>query len=184
MVNSPNNRYPEKRIENLSFDRYSSSLGAIESEHKHIHEGNHFFIADFDTGLSDGDTIEFVVTTPNSNKSTHMTFFIEGTDGVQMEIYEGASGITGGTAQTPLNSNRNSSTSSSLTIVKNPTSISNYGTKIFGMRSGQNKEAGITERNWELILKKNTTYVYKITSNGNSNNISYIGNWYEVEQVD
>lgn len=151
----------------------------IEYEHNEIHEGNHFFICDYATsGFNSADTIEFVITTPDTTKWAHMTIGFESILGATLDVYEGSSNVVGGTAVTPKNNNRNSDTVSTLTILKDPTSITD-GTKIAGFKAGANRRAGAVQRDREIILKQNTTYLFRFTSSANSNAIGYCGEWYE-----
>jgi hypothetical protein len=155
----------------------------VDKEHYEIHEGNHYYIHGFEDEDADG-TIEFVITTPDDSTRAHMTFQVIGALKITVEIYEGSSSVVGGGSVTPLNNDRNSSNTSGLTIIKDPTSITD-GTKIDGYSVGYaagapvNFTGGIAERNRELILKQNQTYLLRITSNVDANTISYKGSWYE-----
>jgi len=168
------------------YDDYVDCNGVIEAEHKQIHLGRHFFICGFETENNNG-TIIFIVVTPNSDIYTHMTFEIQGTSQTEIYIYEGSTyNPATGTAGTPLNNNRNSTTTSSLTVVKDPT-ITADGTLLFSQSKGLGgatpnaaDSEGITRREREIILKKNTVYQFKIVSKDNTNIISYCGEWYEV----
>ena len=165
-------------------DEFGKGLSILQTEHTHIHAGRHFFISGYDT-KNTGETIIFVTTVPDSTKRIHMTFSVSSTNILTVEAYEGASGITGGTSAIPVNNNRNSSNTSVLTVVKDPTSISDYGTLIDSFKFGDSSKFSLTGgealRENELILKNNTTYVWKFTSGGDNNLITYRGSWYEVE---
>jgi hypothetical protein len=119
--------------------------------------------------LGNGGTIDFVVTTPNTTTHAHM--------------YEGVTGITGGTALTPRNNNRNSADSSVLTVKVNPSVTAGTvvvdGYKFGANLSGQNRMGGSGGRTSEIILKQNTSYLWRIVSSSADNIISYIGDWYE-----
>lgn len=150
----------------------------LDYEHHEIHAGSHFFICDYDDSMALNDTIQFVVTTPNTETWLHMTLDFASTLGATFEIYEGASNVVGGTTVTPLNNNRNSTNTSVATIIKDPTSITT-GTRIAGYLAGANRVSGVNSRERELILKQNTTYLFKFTSTANSNTITFCGEWYE-----
>ena len=172
---------------NSGIDRATETLQVIDYEHHEIHAGSHFFICGFET-LALNANADFAVITPNTAKWLHMTFEISGTSQTEIYIYEGSS-ITGGTATTPLNNDRNSLTSSVATIAKNPT-VNTLGTLIFSQSkgiAGANKNAaddeGLTRREREIILKQNTTYIFRITSRDNGNIVSYCGEWYEVSST-
>lgn len=156
---------------------------SIDYPHHEIHSGNHFYICGFETEATDGE-INFAVTTPDTTKELHMLFFTEGTARTEFYVYEGAA-VTGGTATTSLNNNRNSTNVSVATIVKDPT-INTAGTLIFSQSKGlegatpsKADNEGLIKRENEIILKRNTTYVFKIISKADDNIISYCGEWYE-----
>lgn len=172
----------ELNIDN-SVDNLTNAIETIDYEHHEIHGGSHFYLCGFET-IADTVEIDFAVTTPNTTKWSHMTFDIEGTTQTEFYIYE-ASAVTGGTAATPLNNNRNSTTTSVLTIVKNPT-VNTEGNLIFSQSKGKAgatpskaSSGGVVTRNREIILKQNTTYIFRITSADDDNIISYCGEWYE-----
>lgn len=159
------------------------SLSTIEFEHHEIHEGNHYFIAGYDT-LASAATIKFVVTTPASGTiEAHMTFGITGSSVFEMGVYEGLSGYLGGTALTAINNDRNSTNTSELTVVLDPSGLTYSGTLIDSFKVGssdkKNPQIGEGTRDRELILKFGTIYLFEITSGAADNVISYKGNWYE-----
>jgi len=166
-----------------SFDRSTYAVIGIASEHHEIHEGDHYYVAGYETEALNG-TIEFVVTTPDTTKWAHLLFTIQGSDKIQVDVYEGTTGVTGGAATTPINNNRNSSNTSGLTLVKDPASITDDGTVIAGYSVGALKTTGEVKRTHELVLKQNTAYLFRATSLANSNIISYEGTWYEHQNLE
>jgi hypothetical protein len=161
-------------------DSMTDTLQIIEYEHHEIHSGSHFTISDYDTSVALNETLEFIVTTPDSLKWAHMTIGFASTLGATLDVYEGASNVVEGTSVTPKNNNRNSDTASVLTIIADPTSITD-GTKILGFMAGAGRTAGFVSRDREIILKQDTTYLFRFTSLANSNAWSYVGEWYEHE---
>lgn len=164
-------------------DAITEALEVIDYEHHEIHSGSHYYICNFEV-LDDAASIDLAITTPNTTKWTHMTFDISGTSQTEFRIYETAT-VTGGTAGTPLNNNRNSANISVVTVVKNPT-VTVLGNLIFAQSSGlaaatpnKAENSGVVSRNREIILKQNTTYIFRITSRQDDNIISYCGEWYE-----
>lgn len=162
------------------YDETSRLLATLDAEHSAIHKGWHFFICDYDDAIQINEKIEFVLTTPNTAKWTHMNLDFASTLGAKLEIYEGSTNVVGGTTVTPVNNNRNSNNTSVLTIVKDPVSIT-AGTRIAGYLAGANRTSGVQERDRELVLKQNTTYLFRFTSLANSNAISFCWEWYEYE---
>ena len=168
---------------NSGIDSSTESIMCIDYEHHEIHSGSHFYLCGFET-IDDAGTAVFSITTPNTTEELHMTFAIQGTSQTELAIYEGAA-ITGGTATTALNNNRNSSHTSAATIVKNPT-INTAGTLIYSYSSGfagvtpqATRSDEISRREREIVLKTNTTYNFIITSRDDGNIVSYCGEWYE-----
>jgi len=159
-------------------DDTTHTLQNIEYEHHEIHSGSHYFICDYDSSIQVSETIEFVITTSDTTKWAHMVLDFSSTLGVSLEVYEGSTDVVGGTSVTPINNNRNSTNTSSLTIVKDPTSITD-GTRIAGFLAGANRQSGFNNREREVILKQNTTYLFRFTSLANNNAVSFCGEWYE-----
>jgi hypothetical protein len=160
-------------------DSTTSALKVIDYEHHEIHSGSHFFIADYAGPLGINDEIDFIVTTSNTTKWAHMSFGFSSTGGFRLECYMGPTSVAGGTLVTPLNSNQNSATASTLTILKDPASIGALGTRLFGYLAGANKVSGFSDRQKEIILKQDTTYLFRFTSMANTNYIDFESYWYE-----
>jgi hypothetical protein len=165
-------------IGTFEIDDSTHTLQIIEYEHHKTHAGLHYFICDYDDSIAVSDTIEFVITTPNTTAWSHMTLDFTSTLGAKLDIYEGSSNIVGGTSVTPINNNRNSANTSSLAVLKDPTSITD-GTRIAGYLAGANRTSGFVNRDKEIMLKQNTIYLFRFTSLANSNAISFCGEWYE-----
>ena len=172
----------ETRIARL--DASTNSIQTVNYRHHEIHSGSHYFASGFDTGLGNGDTVEFVFTTPNTTTWIHMLFNFTFALGGNMIVYEGASGITGGTTLTPVNNNRNSTNTSASTVVKDPTSITSDGTPIAAYQAGANKSSGFAAQNEEIVLKQNEIYLFRFTSTATGNSLSYTGEWYEHTDKD
>jgi len=163
----------------VQIDASTHSLIAMSYEHHEIHDGNHFNYCDYSLGEAVGATIEFVLTTPNTTKWIHFNFTVASTDGATIELYEGTSGITAGTAITPRNNNRNSLTASGVTLIKDPTAITSDGVRASGYLAGGGRVSGVITRDTEYMLGQNRTYLMRITSLANGNDISWAADWYE-----
>jgi hypothetical protein len=96
-------------------------------------------------------------------------------------LYEG-SVVTGGTAITALNKNRNSLVTSQSAALSNPT-VTTLGTPILSqiLIGGQGKKAGGGAiGSSDLILKPLTTYLFRLTNiNGTAHAAEIILEWYE-----
>jgi len=168
----------EKETGKDGIDAATNTLQTITYEHHEIHSGSHFNHCDFSLNESSGATIEFAMTTSNTTKWIHLLFELYASEGASLELYEGSSAVVGGTAITPRNNNRNSANVSSVTLIKDPASITD-GTRAAGFLAGGGKTAGATTRGKEYVLAQNTTYLVRITSLAVSNDISWCAEWYE-----
>jgi hypothetical protein len=96
-------------------------------------------------------------------------------------LYEGAV-VTGGTAVTAVNKNRDSANTSQSAILVNPT-VTSLGTMILGqiLIGGSGKKAGGGDLgSSDLILNDLTTYLFRLTNiNGTSHAAEIILEWYE-----
>jgi hypothetical protein len=96
-------------------------------------------------------------------------------------LYEGAV-VTGGTAVTAVNKNRDSANTSQSAILVGPT-VTSLGTMILGqiLIGGSGKKAGGGDLgSSDLILNDLTTYLFRLTNiNGTSHAAEIILEWYE-----
>jgi len=96
-------------------------------------------------------------------------------------LYEG-SVVTGGTAITALNKNRNSLVTSQSAALSNPT-VTTLGTPILSqiLIGGEGKKAGGGAiGSSDLILKPLTTYLFRLTNiNGTAHAAEIVLEWYE-----
>jgi hypothetical protein len=96
-------------------------------------------------------------------------------------LYEGAV-VTGGTAITALNKNRNSLITSQSAALSNPT-VTTLGTPILSqiLIGGEGKKAGGGDvGSSDLILKPLTTYLFRLTNvNGTAHAAEIVLEWYE-----
>jgi len=153
-------------------------------EHHEIHEGEHFFIQNY-TKVGNVGVLNHTFLT--GAKDAHMTFEISGADaGFILQVYEGATGDSDGTVITPLNNKRDSLLASTVYMRENPANTAvTTATLIRQGRFGaggavSTRVAGNVQRGNEVILKKATKYLVRITNLSTSdNNINYTYQWYE-----
>ena len=166
-----------------SKDRSTNATTIIDYSRYEVHGGSHYYVCGYSV-VASGDSLDFQLTTSNTRKWIHMTFQIEGTQETTIEIFETATVASDGDAITAYNNNRNSSNTTSLTLLQEGGTVSAIGTLIYSELIGvagnpTQARQGISERDNEIILKQNTTYRFVLTSGGNDNNMSYCGEWYE-----
>ena len=176
-------RYGPGEPTTIKVDASTDTMQTIDYAHHEVHSGSHYYVSGHTTLVS-GGTIQFTLQTPDTTKEAHMLFNISASDVTTVTVYEGSTGISGGTAIVPFNNNRNSANTSGLTVTVNPAVTS--GTAIidaysFGSTGGGNAPSigGSASRDDEIILKHNTTYLWRIVSGATDNIVSYRGNWYE-----
>lgn len=165
-----------------------TTYGAMQEgwEEYMINIGRHYYDSGY-VSLDTSDTLEFVVDTPNDGTKIHITWSLQGTKDTTVAIYEDASYTGGtGTVATPRNNNRNYSDSSAANIRVDPTGISVVGATLIGSaRVGTSGSVftaniiGAVTRDDKLILKENTTYLIRITSNADDNVVTYQPSWWE-----
>ena len=167
----------------LKSDGVTRALVTIDYAHHEIHSGSHYYISGFTT-LSDTGKLYVKLVTPNTAKWAHFTWEIESGGILETSLYEGVSGgMTGGGSVTPLNNNRNSTGVSGLVITSGVTIATSLGTKIDTKKVGgsgfKTVSGGSANREDEIILKQNTTYLREFISTSTGNVISFRANWYE-----
>jgi hypothetical protein len=167
----------------------------IDFEHHAIHEGEMFQAWVIDESMADNDTINLAFKTPASTtKQIHMFIDIDTKVGCQLEVLEAATWTAQtGTVFVPINVDRNSSNTSTMTgnettttftaneiaygvttiLTTNATEIARMD--VFGSKKGGGNNRSATE----LILKSATTYVVRMTAEGGSNMGAIRIRWYE-----
>lgn len=163
-------------------DVATHSIQIIDFAHHEIHDGSHFMFTD-SLELDATATQDYLITTPNTTKWSHLSFSFDGTAITTLEVYEG-SDKTGTTSQTIFNNNRNSATASGNTLHKGTSGGTTDGTKIWSHKSGTATGAASTtgassSQDSEIILKQNTKYIFRLTSGTTDNLVNIAFNWYE-----
>lgn len=173
-IADPNN--PGRSAE---IDVLAKYLIFILSTHHQIHEGIDFSHSSQVT-LGNGATRQFIFVTPNITRWAHFNLSMARSSGeANISIHEGVTADADGTSITPINSNRNSATTSVMTLTHTPTNPVGT-TLIFEEHWGNGKniggQSGIRS---EMNFKQNTRYLITITSEIAANDVSWVLNWYE-----
>ena len=155
----------------------------VDVNHQRNHDGRAWFaykIAPDSAKLADGASIDIVLAAA-SGVIPHMTIHALCLGDAEFYIYEGTS-ATGGTSFTPINRNRNYTTSSQVAMIVNPT-VTTLGTQIDAqiLPGGSGKKAsGGTAGSLEYVLKPLTNYLFRLTNvNGTAHAASLQLEWYE-----
>lgn len=170
-----------------SLDSITGAKNVIAYPHHEIHEGDHYYMEGF-VELDIDQTLYVKLVTPNNSKWSHFKWEIESNGIIETYLYEAVSGgMTGGSGVTPLNNNRNSANTSGMIITSGVTVASDLGTTVGQKKVGgtgfKSVSGGEVNREDELILKQNTTYLRKFLSKSDNNIISFRASWYEHTNI-
>lgn len=123
------------------------------------------------TPLTASQTIKSTFQTPANKKVVFKPILVKALTGdLAVVLYEGSSGVSGGTAYPATNRNRQSTNTSTSVITLSPT-VTTMGTAI-GLFAMMHSTVPVTEvlSPEPLILKANTTYTLSITNSSTSAN--------------
>lgn len=167
-------------------DQTTSGKAQLEYAHKEIHSGDAFYhFANVE--LDDAATLERCIVCPDTTKWGHFYFVCESQSQITVELYENVT--INDLPYTVFNHNRNSAKVNSLTIWNLLSAVG--ATLIWKWVSGGPTATprvggtpGILRQEQELILKQNTNYLVRITSNTDDNTVSLFLTWYEHTNIE
>ena len=168
-------------------DSNTLTLMTIDYVHHKIHAGSHFYMQNYTTLGVDG-TLYVKLLTPNEGSDCHFRWSIKSSGICESWLDEDATGgMTGGSAVTPTNNNRNSTTESNLLITSGVTVNTGYGLRLendkWGAVGFRTQIGGGSSRDDELLLKRNTVYLRAFKSKSADNIIQFKASWYEHVDV-
>lgn len=170
----------EDEIHNV-VDDYGS-LKVVSIEHTAVHDGHSFTYAGAADGIVTGASVYFLGRT--GDVTAHLLdFFVKSNQApMTIQFFEAPTVTDPGTAQAPLNRNRQLMTPSTMGVYAGAT-VSADGTRLILARIlGDQKTVTSENLGGEWLLKKNTDYVFKITNNSNHTaNIAAGFNWLEAD---
>ena len=156
---------------------------SVDVNHQRNHDGRAWFayVMNSDSSpLASNASIDIVLASA-SGVVPHMTIDALCLGDAEFYIYEGTS-ATGGTSFTPINRNRNYTTSSQVAMIVNPT-VTSLGTQIDAqiLPGGSGKKSGGgTAGTLEYVLKPLTNYLFRLTNvNGTAHAAHLALEWYE-----
>ena len=155
----------------------------VDVNHQRNHDGRAWFAYKMypdSAPLASGASIDIVMASA-SGVLPHLTVDALCLGDAEFYIYENAV-ATGGTPFTPINRNRNYTTSSQVAMIINPT-VSTLGTQLDAQiipgGSGK-KSGGGTAGTLEYVLKPLTNYLFRLTNvNGTAHAAHLSLEWYE-----
>lgn len=166
----------------VSIDSADNALTTIDQEHHEVHEGNHYFAGSYTT-LGTSGVLDIIIVTPNTAIRMHYTAIVNSTAEMIAAFHEGVTETGDGAAVSIFNSDRNSSNTSTITMSTDPTTVSDTGTLLrahSGGSTGPFAVGSAARSTSENILKQNTKYLIRITSNAADNIIDWEVIWYEI----
>lgn len=163
-------------------DLYTGAYLGVDYAHHEIHEGS-AFISSYEATLASGAVSLLRIGVGSAPKHAHMMLEIDAGASTDVAVFETTTYTdASGNRVIGYNRHREKANSSLLTICHTPTG-SGEGTKIFGMllgASGGAASGGSGSGRKEFILKPDTAYLIKVTSNAVGNRITIILDWYET----
>ena len=174
-----------------SIERVTKSQKSITTDHAYIHEGA-LFVALTKNTLTTGSVRYISIVTPSNGKYIHYrNEKIQcSADKVSIELFEDST-VTADTGDviTPVNHFRISPTASTV-LVRDGVTVTDEGLLINqtfiggGTAQGQARSGDETSETNERVLKRNATYVVKITNGSTANNIIQCNPlWYEEDDA-
>ena len=174
--------------------RRRDEMHRIDIAHFQIHEGEHYSASIVDESMGDGETIEFVFKTPDTDKHIHMLVNWGTLVGGHIHVCEGATWTRGAGGTTSIFNNRRQNPSTSGVLNNEAQTDFNEGSLLGNAAQSlvntllvyqeylfgkANKGAGGARGVSEIVLKKDTQYAIQLIADGGSNSGWLQLNWYE-----
>lgn len=167
----------------VTVDDYNA-LTIIDIEQQQINEGN-FFGALASAVLSTTDTLNILIRTPDTSERFHAKAVAYAEGAFQAELFEDPTLTGSGTALAAYNFNRASSNTSNISRIAYNATTSGDGTRLplvalaGSTGVGRTRIAGAASQHNKLILKQDTEYLLKLTSNASDNQVFLGVSWFE-----
>ena len=173
-------------------DEITQAAKVIDNAMHQIHVGNSYMAGVFDLSMGDGDFIGIAFTCPATNtKVLHMVCLYNSKASAHMELIEIPETLTGGTAVTPLNRDRNSSNASLIADMKTYKSddadVITAGSGLivtFDYTWVDKKEGTRARPLLEIILKPGLVYAVRVETDEASNAAQLGLGWFEHRSID
>ena len=169
------------------YNRLDESSGcsvSIDHLSHDVHEGNHFYVENY-VELDSGDSLYVKLVTPDTSKRMHFSWEIDSSGILTTTLDEDATGgMTGGSAVSILNNDRNSSNTSEVVLTSGVTAPTGYTTRVANQKMGgdgyrRTYVGGSSGSAGEMILKNDTTYCRTFTSGSDGNILFFRASWGE-----
>lgn len=165
-------------------DKSTNAMIGIDYIHHEVHDGNFYYLKDAPDLTGGAGTVYYqMFKTPNTDTEVHARAGFLGAEvEFLVEIYASPTVTSVGTYVTPNAANQRLSMNATLIPYANPV-IANDGTRIWQDRIGSGKNGGVgsTFDIPEIIAKRNTYYLFKITKIAVTDPawLSILFSWYE-----
>lgn len=163
----------------LNKEIITGDLITIDEVHANVHEGVMFHAEAYVASLANNGTFDFYILT--GAKGAHAAFEVNSGGAAQVFLYEEAN-VSGGSAVTSYNMNRQSANASSPITVTHTPSIVGVGSTplingrfLAGGASQQTRSGGGIRSGTEWILKANTKYLLRCTNISGANIVVNMG---------
>lgn len=152
----------------------------VDYAHHEIHEGNHY-VAFHNAPLGSNGKYQLLINTPvnSTGKTVHLVIGTRGSAESNIVLTEAPTVSALGAAHMVVNRNRQSSKTALTAVTLGPT-ISAIGTILLESHFGSGPQTGGEDRGMnEFNLAQGTFYMINATSEGASNDLSVVLDWYE-----
>ena len=169
------------RVIQQAADSVSYAFNTIDYAHHEIHGGSSY-AAGTVTDLASGGTVHLMITTPDTTKWCHLLGGVVVESESTINWYENPTSPSGGGTITPVNRNRNSSTTAGASVVGTVGVLSGTaGSLLFGGAVGSGRgEGGEVRATGEWILKQNEDYILEVVNESTGASWTSVHfNWYE-----
>lgn len=152
----------------------------IDTYHSEIHAGHHFYSRGY-VDMLNGASYNIVML---PTVHCHFIYEILSTALITINLYEGSTGVSGGSQAAVINNNRNSSRASGMSVTLGAT-VSTPGSSIMSTKIGIASPAsadrtGDLVREYEIVTKIGTYYQFNLVAGANLT-FNYIFIWYEQD---
>lgn len=179
-------------------DSLTQALSVVQDVHREVHHGDAYYVDIVNTTMGSGDTIVLAFKTSDSERLAHMLISWSSKVSAHIEFLEAPSWNSSSGSQLSFhNRNRDAPKASALLentggsfvatekLVKDPTSFTGGIVLSRDYIWGDKKSASAVHRDeGEYILKRDTLYAVRLTSDAVSNECYFSMSWYEHSPED
>jgi len=178
--------------ENVQLDASTNAMVVIPYEHHEVHDGTHFTYTRVDSDFDIADEIVLLIITPDTDVAAHVLFNLTAAFDTTVELWENTAALGHGSSGVldVFNNNRNADTVNTTTINDSDGGGAD-GTLIFlshfgistGLGANQVIGGGSGRADEEWVLRRNSKYLFKVTSGTDNSSVSIKLSWYEHQDV-